>query len=450
MAKTTFQRLATRNPLAALFLNGLTLLFTLAADQTCFADLVRIVPNDQTIQSNAGSSNPSINATGSLVAFESNAVNWVSEDTNGVADIFVKNLNNGKVIRISTGSNGTQANGASFGPALSANGRYVVFSSAATNLVVGDNNEAVDVFRKDLQTGATIRVSTDSRGIQADGASDSATISANGRFVAFASDAGHLVADDTNAARDVFVKDLKTGKLTCVSCDGDGQLGNRHSLSPSINSSGRLVVFASLADNFAKADGNSASDIFVKNVATGDLFRVTTNASGEEANGYSLAPAICGNGRYVVFYSTANNLTPNGGNFRSDIYIKDLKTGALANLSTNAQGELGDAFSFNPTISANGRYVAFYSYASNLVAGDTNSSADIFVKNLKSGAVTRLFDGSLSERVDDRFTQPAINGNGRFVAFESEASTLVANDTNHAGDVFRFDARNVPAKRNTP
>jgi len=449
MANTTFRLLPSLSLLTAFSLNGLTLLLALATGETCYADLVRIARSNQTVQGNAGSSNPSINATGSLVAFESNADNWVAADTNGVTDIFVKNLNTDKVVRISTDASGTQANGASFGPALSANGRYVVFSSAATNLVIGDNNDAVDVFRKDLQTGATIRVSTDSRGIQADGASDSATISANGRFVAFASDAGHLVADDTNAARDVFVKDLKTGKLACVSCNADGLLGNRHSLSPSINSSGRLVAFASLADNLVTGDSNSASDIFVKNVATGALFRVTTNALGEEADGYSLAPAISGNGRYLVFYSTANNLIANGGNFRSDIYIKDLKTGALANLSTNAQGELADAFSFNPAISANGRYVAFYSYASNLAAGDSNSSADIFVKNLKSGAVTRLFDGSLSERVADKFTKPAVNGNGRFVAFESEVSTLVANDTNHAGDVFRFDARNAPTKGNT-
>ena len=169
----------------------------------------------------------------------------------------------GGTVRVAVDSAGAQGNSGSFVPSLSANGRVVAFASGATNLVAGDTNAATDIFVHDLKTGQTVRVAVDSAGGQGNDSSFVPSLSANGRVVAFASDATTLVTGDTNGNRDVFVHDLTTGQTVRVSVDSAGIEGNGDSFSPSLSANERLVAFDSFATNLVPGDTNGAEDIFV-------------------------------------------------------------------------------------------------------------------------------------------------------------------------------------------
>ena len=184
-------------------------------------------------------------------------------DTNEAGDVFVHDLTTGQTVRVSVDSAGTQGNDTSSNPSLSATGRVVAFQSFATNLVAGDTNEVSDVFVHDRRTGQTVRVSVDSAGIQGNSSSFDPSISANGRWVAFQSFATNLVAGDTNGDRDIFVHDLTTGETTRVSVNSAGLQGNSESFFASISATGRVVAFTSEASNLVVEDTNGDSDVFV-------------------------------------------------------------------------------------------------------------------------------------------------------------------------------------------
>ncbi len=252
----------------------------------------------------------------------------------------------GSTLRVSTDSAGTEANASSGGTpftsasATSGDGRYVVFESDATNLVAGDNNGAADIFVKDTQTGVTTRVSTDSAGNEANSSSFHKTISADGRYVAFTSYATNLVPGDTNGVWDVFVKDMQTGTTTRVSTDsagGEGTSGFASSV-PSISADGRYVAFQSEAGNLVAGDTNSASDIFVKDTQTGVTTRVSTDSTGTQSDGASFVPNISADGRYVAFQSLATNLVAGDTNGVYDIFLKDTQTGVTTRVSTDSAG----------------------------------------------------------------------------------------------------------------
>src|SRR5215831_4665952 len=216
---------------------------------------IRVSVNSAGNQANSDSFNPAISANGQVVAFESDATNLVGGDTNATRDIFVHDLRTGQTLRASVSSAGTQANGGnSFSPTISANGRVVAFASVATNLVAGDTNAATDIFVHDLSTGVTVRASVDPVGIQANDDSFNPAISANGRFVAFESLATNLVVGDTNATRDIFVHDLKTGQTVRASVDSAGAEVLGRSGPPTISANGRFVTFASEATNLVAGD----------------------------------------------------------------------------------------------------------------------------------------------------------------------------------------------------
>jgi Ca2+-binding RTX toxin-like protein len=376
-----------------------------------------------------------ISADGRFVAFSSNATDLVAGDLNSRQDIFVKDLQTGTITLVSTDSSGAQSNDFSFGPSISADGRFIVFESAASNLVSGDTNARRDVFVKDLQTGAITRVSTDAAGAQANHQSFGTSISADGRFVGFGSDATNLVAGDTNASHDIFVKDLQTGAITRVSTDASGAQANGSSSSPSFSADGRFVAFISSASNLVTGDTNGAQDIFVKDLQTGAVTLVST--AGTPANGFSTAPSISNDGRYVTFQSLASNLVAADSNSTYDVFLKDLQTGTLTRVSTDAAGAQANAASELPSFSADGRFVGFESDASNLVAGDTNGFRDVFIKDLQTGAISRVSTDSAGGQGNDGSTTAAISGDGQFVAFYSFASNLVVGDGNAASDVFR-------------
>ena len=404
-------------------------------------------------QGNSVSETASISADGRYVAFTSYASNLVSVDTNGTWDVFVHDRQTGVTERVSVGSAGTEGNGISGSPSISADGRYVAFHSDATNLVADDTNGTRDVFVRDRCvsngspvpscTPATERVSADSSGVQGDGVSDLAAISADGRYVAFESRADNLVPGDTNGANDVFVHDRQTGVTERVSVGSTGTEGNGECSYPSISADGRYVAFDSDATNLVPGDTNGSGDVFVHDRQTGVTERVSVDSAGTQGNGESGVESvpISADGRYVAFYSYASNLVPGDTNGVPDVFVHDRLTGGTERVSVDSAGTQGNGWSVHASISADGRYVAFDSDATNLVPGDTNGYRDVFVHDRLTGVTERVSvdsTGSQGDGHSDPFYSPSISADGRYVAFESDATNLdlVLGDTNGYRDVF--------------
>jgi Tol biopolymer transport system component len=283
------------------------------------------------------------------------------------------------VQRVSVASDGAQGNGDSFDNSISADGRYIAFASRASNLVAGDTNGKQDIFVHDRLTGQTTRVSVASDGAQGNGDSGQPVISADGRFVAFYSSASNLVPGDTNGVEDVFVHDRLTGQTTRVSVASDGAQGNGPSWGPSISADGRFVAFESRASNLVPGDTNGTTDVFVHDRHTGQTMRVSVASDGREGNSYSWLARISADGRFVVFTSDASNLVAGDTNGTWDVFVHDRLTGQTTMVSVASDGTPGNGRSIGVSISGDGRFVAFMSEASNLVAGDTNGTWDVFV-----------------------------------------------------------------------
>jgi Tol biopolymer transport system component len=350
--------------------------------------------------------------------------------------------------RVSISTSGTQGNLPSYAVAITPDGRYIAFTSVATNLVSGDTNGTADAFVHDRQTGETARVSVTDTGEQAaprenpDEASGSVAlaISADGRYVVFRSDAPNLVSG-TNPRFNVFVRDRVRGRTTRVSVSNTGRAGNAVSLSASISADGRYVVFESQASNLVPADTNRASDIFVHDRQTGRTSRVSVSSRMRQGNGASYSPAISADGRYVAFESQASNLVPRDTNRNTDIFVRDRRTGRTLRASVSNREKQGNGPSEAPAISATGRYVAFWSQASNLASKDTNRNSDIFVRDRVTNQTRRVSVSSRGAQAN-RFSGPlSISPEGRYVAFDSLASNLVASDRNKHVDVFLHDSK---------
>src|SRR5437773_163044 len=209
------------------------------------------------------------------------------------------------MVRVSADSAGTQGNDSSFSPSLSADGRSVTFASVASNLVPGDTNGVRDIFVRDLKTGQAVRGSVDSAGTQGNDSSFSPSLSADGQLVAFASVASNLVPGDTNGVRDTFVHDLTTRQTVRVSADSAGTQGNGSSFSPSLSADGQLVAFASDATNLVPGDTNGVKDIFVRDLMTGQTERMSVDSGGIEGNGDSFIPSLAASSRLAAFDALA-------------------------------------------------------------------------------------------------------------------------------------------------
>jgi Tol biopolymer transport system component len=343
--------------------------------------------------------------------------------------------------RVSVAGDGSQANNDNYSLAISADGRYVAFYSAASSLVPGDTNGALDVFVRDRRAGTTQRVSVATDGSQGNGFSYDPAISADGRYVAFDSYASSLVPGDTNGDSDVFVRDRRLGTTQRVSVATNGSQGNGDSASPAISADGRYVAFSSDASNLVPGDTNGALDVFVRDRRSGTTQRVSVATDGSQANGGS--PAISADGRYVAFTSVASNLVPGDTNGFEDVFVRDLKSGTTRRVSVATDGSQGNNdSSVRPAISADGRYVAFESYASNLVPGDTNGLE--FVRDLRLDTTRQVDVAADGGQPNGLSFFPAISADGRYVAFESYASNLVPGDTNHSADVFVRDLKLSP------
>ncbi|MBY0277111.1 hypothetical protein K2Z84_17395 [Candidatus Binatia bacterium] len=370
----------------------------------------------------------------------SRASSFVAGDTNDQFDVFLHDLRTGAVERVSVGESGAQADRASIFPSLSKGARYVAFESDATNLVSGDGNGEHDIFVRDRKTGTTERVNVDSTGAEATGGgSYFAAISGNGAVVAFGSSATNLVAGDGNGRMDVFVRDRKSGETTRVSVNSAGIEGNGDSLTyanVALGGGGRYVPFVSGASNLVAADTNGATDVFVHDRTLHRTTRMSVDSAGVQGDGPSFEPTISANGRFFAFSSIATNLVAGDGNGKADVFVHDRKTGETTRVSVDSAGGESNGHSGEPSISKDGRFVAFYSAASNLVVDDTNGVPDIFVHDRKTGTTVRVGVAPDGSQPNAAALTPAISGNGRAVAFESDATNLVPFDVNAQGDVF--------------
>lgn len=357
---------------------------------------------------------PALSADGTFVAFESLATNLVVGDTNGKRDVFVRDLVNGVTERISVDSNEAQSDDvATFWttPAISQDGRFVAFESSAPNLVPIDTNNLPDVYLRDRLLGTTVRISEAVQPpptvppdppapyVESNSSSGRPAITPDGRFIVFQSAASNLFAPstDTNGYNDVYLRDMLLGTTTLLSRSSAGVLGNGPSGAPVISANGNLVAFESLATNLVSGDTNTWGDVFVKNRTTNATTRVSLGTAGVQGNRESNSAGISGNGRFVAFRSLATNLVFGDTNESPDVYLNDTLTGLTTRISVDSANVQGNDYGVWPVLSNDGRYIAFYSLASNLVAGDTNQSSDVFLRDQQTTSPFTAFcfgDGS--------------------------------------------------------
>ncbi|MGG5809358.1 Calx-beta domain-containing protein [Falsiroseomonas sp. CW058] len=369
----------------------------------------------------------SFSPDGTRVLFSNVSGTLVEGDTNGTWDVFVWNLVSNVVTRVSTAADGGQGNGESYDAAFSADGGKVVFSSRATNLVGSDVSPWNDIFMKDLATGAVTRLSTTATGGEANGNSYAPSLSADGRLLLFRSDASNLVAGDTNNTADVFVKNLATGVVTRVSATATGVGANGYLGDAVLSPDGTRVAFASSATNLG-GPGDGRYQVYVKTLATGAVQLVSTSAAGQVGDSDAIGDiAFSPDGRLLAFSSSATNLVAGDTNLQSDLFIKNLATGAVTRVSTGAGGQQASGASYNPAFSADGGSILFLSTAPDLVAGDTNGQSDLFIKNLATGAITRVSTAGGGGEATGSMGRAALSPDGRLVAFDSTASNLVPN-----------------------
>ena len=407
------------------------------------AATARISVSSSGIQGDADSGGfESISADGRFVVFDSFASNLVARDSNGVDDVFVRDRLLGTTERVSVAGNGAQGNNSSapgeFGGAVSADGRYVVFDSFASNLSARDRNgNGGDVFVRDRRLGTTTLASVSSAGTGGDDESDDGIISADGGSVVFTSRATNLAGGDANGGRaDVFVHDLGSGVTRRVSVSSSGAGGNDASFGSSVSADGSVVAFFSFASNLVAGDRNHQPDVFVRDLGTGRTERVNVSSGGAQADQFSEGGSLSADGRFVVFDSDADNLVAGDGNGLGDAFVHDRKSGATTRVSLSSAGRQGNGPSNGVSISADGRFVAFTSFASNLVPDDRNHDADAMVRDRRTG-VTMLAAVSSAGVHENGFSGTGtISADGRWLVFHSVAGNLVAGDTNAASDVF--------------
>lgn len=397
-------------------------------------------------QAQWGASFPAISADGRFVSFISHATDLVPGDTNLSDDVFVRDRATGVTTRVSVASGGIQATGHSGrNSAVSADGRFVAFSSSATNLVAGDTNDGEDVFVHDRHTAITTRVSVSTGGGQATDWSVLDALSADGRYVAFSSRAANLTPGDTNDAYDVFVHDRVTGETTRASVSAGGALaGGGGGYGGSLSADGRYVAFTSASPDLVAGDTNGVNDVFVRDRQTGVTTRVNVPPWGGEANEHSYAGELSADGRILVFTSAAHNLVAGDWNNTWDVFAHDRIAGTTTLVSTGLGGLGANKPSGGPTfdrpdVSADGRYVVFMSEASNLVVDDTNDAADVFVHDLVTRITARVSVSTGNVQANAWSIDSDISGDGQFVAFSSDASNLVAGDSGPHRDIFVHD-----------
>jgi hypothetical protein len=460
---------------------------------------------------------PGLSADGRFVVFDCASGNLVPNDRNHAEDVFVRDTVAETTELISvpdpTLSSYTPNGNSGFYPgSVSADGRYVAFSSDADDLVPGDTNSQRNVFVRDLLLSTNVLVSADTNGVAASGFSFEPSISGDGRYVAFSSYASNLVAGDANNAQDVFLRDLQMGTTMLVSASLDGvHPGNSNSFSPTISEDGRYVLFHSKASNLAAGSfGSGIENLFLRDVQQGTNYALTTSTLGTGVSAAAMTPdghfvvyggilsgttvslyvwdtlaaariytnaasptavSISPDGRRLAYFgsqtllnvadlSINSNWVVSAGTFTShpglrfsgdgrwlvyaasavntntvqDVYLYDFQTGTNILVSVG-----GNDASDSPDISADGRFVVYRSASTNLVAGDTNGFPDVFVNDRLSGETTLLSTSLSGATANNRSLMPVFSADGRTIIFQSWASDSVVNDFNQAADIVAYE-----------
>jgi Tol biopolymer transport system component len=387
------------------------------------------------IPANADSGTPQLSGDCTTVAFSSLASNLSAGDTNGVSDVYARLRGAKQTILASPGLGGDPADGASSAGGVSAEGRFVAFSSGASNLVSADTNGVEDVFVRDLMRSKTMRISVSSSGAEGNGDSVRPSISADGRFVTFTSRADNLVAGDTNASPDVFLRDRRAHMTTRVSLTSDGSETPPGSFidEARISGNGRFVVFMT-SEPLTSEDDNEGFDVYRYDQLADAVVMVTAGVPSIAGVSNAESPDISKNGRFVAFENTVFMVVDAHTIEHSDVFVRDMHSGSLTKLSKSSSDWSSSEVSRDPTISDDGTRIAYWSNFRQL-RRDTNGAPDAFLFATSTGArrmVSLSSDGALGDAAS---FGPDISGNGWCVGFESLATTLVAGDDSAASDV---------------
>jgi Tol biopolymer transport system component len=381
-----------------------------------------------------------LSTDGGVVAFASDANNLISPtaDNNGCTDVFVRTPGLGTTARASISDLEAQGNDCSWDPSISGDGALVAFSSDATNLIspTADGNGCTDVFMRNLTLASTQRVSLTNAGGQSNDCSQNPSLSSDGTAVAFESWGTNLTAPSPNGNLHIFVRNLTGATTVQATKTSGGTQGNNDSFDPSISANGGFVAYESRATNLGTTDTNGVRDIYLTDMTTGAITRVSVGAGAAQGDGSSRHPAISGDGRYIAFDSGSTNFVANDTNGSSDVFLHDTVLGTTARISVRSNGTQGKGASYDPQISADGRFVVFSSDATNLVTGDSNGTTDVFLHDTVTGSTTRLSVDSGWNEGGSASYYPSIAGDGTDVAFTSDADNLVATDNLGNTDVF--------------
>jgi hypothetical protein len=405
----------------------------------------------------AGASvNPALSETGRHIAFQSNAP--LDPNASGHTDIYVRDRTANTTTLLSLSYLGGPANAFSSESTLSNDGRYVAFQSNASNLVAGDLNGFGDVFLVDRDPDANgtfdegnstlLRLSENISGVEGNAPSSLPVLSGDGRYVTFTSIANNLVANDLNGMPDQFVYEVATGTLTLISLTSTGGQGNLPSGPGVLSGDGRYLAFSSQATNLDAADTNGWPDLYLRDrdpdgngtfdEGNGTTTWVSYTAGGGPANSSCSNVDLSADGTAIVFQSAATNLTPGNGAGVTQVFYRDLTSGALFLVSRDMLNQVGNDASTYPEISLDGRAVVFQSRANNLVSGDTNLWDDAFLADLATLTIERISVTVTGGQVPLYSHRPSIGGTRSEVVFQSPDDTIVPHDTNSNLDIFAY------------
>lgn len=365
---------------------------------------------------------------GRFTAFTSFASDLVPGVTNR-GHVYVHDALAGTTALASVSTTGEIGNFRSGRPSISADGRYVAFESAAWNLVRGDTNARPDVFVRDMVTGTTTLASVNDQGDGGELGSEAPVISADGRYVTFLSYARNLVPGDTNGTGDLFVRDLAEGTTTriTVSTDGEQAASRSSSFDPSRVMAGRYVAFRSDATNLVAGDTNEATDVFVRDLVAGTTVRAGVSTAGVQADMWTEGYSITADGRHVVFESRASNLVEGDTVDSPDVFRRDLLEGTTELIDLDEPGVDEDLFAYDTQISPEGRRLIFTR---------VGVSRPHYLRDLGTGVTTVATVGADGSPGNSWTREVAFSTDGRAIAFDSGSTNLVAGDTNGTGDVF--------------
>jgi hypothetical protein len=408
-----------------------------AAQQVCSVERITRDPNGA--DADGTSNQPVMTPDGRYVTYASTATNLVAGDTNGVADIFVRDLVPGTTERVSVGTNGAECDQLCSYAAISDDGRYVVFNTAATTLDPTDTNNALDVYLRDRANGTTERISLGAGGASGDGPSFGATLGGGARYVLFVSWATNLVPGDTNATRDVFLRDRVTGSLEIVSVSTAGIAGNDSSGSSTlrsfISSDGRYVAFGSVASNLVGGDTNNDMDAFLRDRALGTTEFLLQAAGGGQPHGYVDVHSATADLRYFGIVSDAPDLVAGDTNGTADAFCFDRLTGVIERASLTETGAETTGGAWAPVVTDDGRFVLFSSAASDLVQPDPNTGRDIYRRDRYAGRTERVLPGP-GVYTQQEIAAAWISAAGDRVAFAYTGVEFDLGDLNDSSDIF--------------